>query len=71
MFDDFKKAFYEYDEFVGGSQINFAAFKSLFPIVIFDLTKQSTVVKTSNGYESHFKLCSRHGKHISICVYYF
>ena len=46
MFDDFKKDFYGTDEFVGGSQVNFPAFKSLFPILVFDLTKQSEIVKT-------------------------
>jgi len=45
-FDDFKKDFYGYDELVGGSQVSFPAFKTLFPIIVFDLTKQSEVIKT-------------------------
>jgi len=46
IFDNFEKDFYEYDEFVGGSQVNFPAFKSIFPILVFDLTNQSEVIKT-------------------------
>ena len=46
LFDDFKKDFYGYDEFVGGSQVNIPAFKSFYPILVLDLTKQSEVIKT-------------------------
>jgi len=46
MFDNFKKDSYRYDELVGGTQVNFPAFKSLYPILVFDLTKQSEVVQT-------------------------
>ena len=46
MFDDFKKDLYGYNELIGGSQVNFTAFKSLFPILVFDFTKQSEIVRT-------------------------
>jgi len=46
MFDDFKKAAYRYDELAGGTQVNFPAFNSLFPILVFKCTEQSEVVKT-------------------------
>src|SRR5258708_32091317 len=45
MFDDFKKEAYNYDELVGGTQVNFAAFKSLFPLIVFDLRHQNEVTK--------------------------
>ena len=41
MFDNFKKDFYGYDELVGRSQVNLLAFKSLFLILVFDVTKQA------------------------------
>ena len=46
MFDNFKNTLCGYDEFVGGSQVHFLALKSLFPILVFDLTKQREVIKT-------------------------
>ena len=41
MFDDFKKYYCEIDFFVGGTQVNVPAFKSLFPIIVFDVTGTS------------------------------
>ena len=46
MFVDFKKYAYRYDELVGGTQVNFPAFNSLFPILVFKVREQSEVVKT-------------------------
>ena len=41
MFDDFKKEYYGFNSLVGGTQVNFAAFKNLFPIIVFDVRHQS------------------------------
>jgi hypothetical protein len=46
MFDDFKKDYYGIDSLVGGTQVNAAAFKSLFPIIVFDVRRQNEVLKT-------------------------
>ena len=46
MFDDFKKDYYGIDSFVGGTQVNVAAYKSLFPIIVFDVRKQNEKLKT-------------------------
>ncbi len=46
MFDDFKKSAYRYDELAGGTQVNFPAYNSLFPILVFNIRAQSEVVKT-------------------------
>ena len=45
MFGDFKKGFY--GELIGGTQVDFPAFKSLFLTLVFDLTKQSDIVMIS------------------------
>ena len=46
MFDNFKKDYYGYNSLVGGTQVNFSAFKSLFPIIVFDVRRQSEKIKT-------------------------
>ena len=46
MFDDFKKEYYGIDNLVGGTQVNVAAYKSLFPIIVFDVRKQNEKIKT-------------------------
>ena len=46
MFDNFKKEFYGFNSFVGGTQVNFATFKTLFPIIVFDVRHQSEKIKT-------------------------
>ena len=46
MFDKFKKDYNRYDELVSGTQDNVPAFKSLYPILVFDITKQSKVIRT-------------------------
>jgi len=46
MFDDFKKEYYGIDSLVGGTQVNVAAYKSLFPIIVFDVRKQNEKLKT-------------------------
>jgi len=46
MFDNFKKDYYGIDSLVGGTQVNVAAYKSLFPILVFDLRKQNEKLKT-------------------------
>jgi len=40
-FDDFKKEYYGFNSLVGGTQVNYPAFKSLFPIIVFDVRRQS------------------------------
>src|SRR5271166_34461 len=45
LFDDFKKDYYGIDSLVGGTQVNVAAYKSLFPIIVFDARKQSETLK--------------------------
>jgi hypothetical protein len=45
MFDDFKKDYYGIDSLVGGTQVNVAAYKSLFPIIVFDVRKQNERIK--------------------------
>jgi hypothetical protein len=46
MFDDFKKEYYGIDSLVGGTQVNVAAYKSLFPIIVFDVRKQNEKLKS-------------------------
>src|SRR5271156_5947187 len=45
MFDNFKKEYYGIDSLVGGTQVNVAAYKSLFPIIVFDVRKQNEKIK--------------------------
>src|SRR5271165_6609871 len=45
MFDDFKKDYYGIDSLVGGTQVNVEAYKSLFPIIVFDVRKQNEKIK--------------------------
>ena len=45
MFDNFKKEFHGFNSLIGGTQVNFATFKSLFPIVVFDVRHQSEKIK--------------------------
>ena len=46
MFEDFKKDYYGIDSLVGGTQVNVAGFKSLFPIIVLDVRRQNEVLKT-------------------------
>jgi hypothetical protein len=46
MFDDFKKEYYGFDSLVGGTQVNVPAYKSLFPIIVFDVRRQNETLKT-------------------------
>ena len=46
MFDSFKKEYYGIDSLVGGTQVNFPAFKTLFPILVFDVRKQNEKLRT-------------------------
>ena len=46
MFDDYKKDYYGIDSLVGGTQVNVAAYKSLFPIIVFDARKQNETLKS-------------------------
>ncbi len=46
MFDNFKKEYYSFSSLVGGTQVNFPAFKSLFPIIVFDVRHQSERLKS-------------------------
>jgi hypothetical protein len=47
MFDDFKKDYYGIDSLVGGTQVNVPAYKSLFPIIVFDVRRQNETLKTA------------------------
>lgn len=46
MFDDFKRDYYGIDSLVGGTQVNVPAYKSLFPIIVFDVRRQNETLKT-------------------------
>ena len=46
MFDRFKQEFYGFNSLVGGTQVNVAAFKNLFPIIVFDVRHQSDKLKS-------------------------
>ncbi len=46
MFDNFKKEYYSFSSLVGGTQVNFPAYKSLFPIIVFDVRHQSERLKS-------------------------
>ena len=46
MFDDFKKDYYGIDALVGGTHVNVAGFKSLFPIIVLDVRRQNETLKT-------------------------
>ena len=47
MFDDFKKDYHGIDSLVGGTQVNVPAYKSLFPIIVFDVRRQNETLKTA------------------------
>lgn len=47
MLDDFKKEYYGYNSLIGGTQVNLATFKTLFPLFVFDVRKQED--KVSSG----------------------
>jgi len=47
MFDDFKKDYCGIDSLLGGTQVNVAAFKSLFPIIVFDVRIPNETLKTA------------------------
>ena len=46
MFDSFKKEYYGVDSLVGGTLVNFPAFKTLFSILVFDVRKQNKKLRT-------------------------
>jgi hypothetical protein len=46
MFDNFKRDYYGIDSLVGGTQVNVPAYKSLFPIIVFDVRRQNETLKT-------------------------
>ena len=46
MFDSFRKDYYGIDSSVGGTQVNFPAFKTLFPILVFDVQKRNKKLRT-------------------------
>jgi hypothetical protein len=41
MFDSFKREYYGFNSLVGGTQVNFSTFKTLFPIIVLDVRRQS------------------------------
>ena len=46
MFDSFKKDYYGIDSLVGGTQVNFPAYKSIYPILVFDVRRQNERLKS-------------------------
>ena len=46
MFDDFKRDYHGIDSLVGGTQVNVPAYKSLFPLIVFDVRRQNETLKT-------------------------
>ena len=46
MADNFKRDYLGIDSLVGGTQINVGAYKTLFPIIVLDVTKQNERLKT-------------------------
>ena len=46
MFDNFKKDYYGIDSLVGGTQVSIPTFKTLFPILVFDVRKQNERLKS-------------------------
>lgn len=42
----FKKDYYNYNSLISGNQISYQDFKNLFPILVFDVTRQSEQIKT-------------------------
>lgn len=47
MLDDFKKEYYGFNSLIGGTQVNLSSFKTLFPLIVFDIRKQED--KISSG----------------------
>ena len=45
-FDSFKQKYHGITSLVGGTQANVAAFKDLFPIIVFDVNRQNETLKT-------------------------
>src|SRR6266496_1933611 len=45
-FDAFKQDYHGISSLVGGTQVNVSAFKSLFPIIVFDVRKQNEQLKS-------------------------
>ena len=46
MFNNFKNEYYGFDSLVGGTQVNFSTFKTLYPIIVFDVRKQDEELKS-------------------------
>jgi len=46
MFDDFKRDYHGISSLVGGTLVNVAAFKTLFPIIVFDVRRQNETLKS-------------------------
>ena len=45
LFDNFKKEYDGVNSLIGGSQVSYPAFKSLFPILVFDVRHQNEKIK--------------------------
>src|ERR1044072_9292164 len=45
-FDNYKKKIFGFNSLVGGTQVNYPAFKSLFPLFVFDITNQNDKLTT-------------------------
>jgi len=46
MMDDFKREYYGINNLIGGSQINLATYKSLYPILVFDVKNQDEQLRS-------------------------
>jgi hypothetical protein len=46
MFCDFRKEYYGFTSLIGGTEVDFITYKSLFPIIVFDVRKQNERLKS-------------------------
>ena len=46
MFDNFKKEYYGFNSLVGGTEVDYSSFKTLFPIIVLDVRHQSERLKS-------------------------
>jgi len=44
-----KKEYYGFNSLIGGTQVNYSAFKSPFPILVFDIRRQSESRSIQSG----------------------
>ena len=47
MADEFKREYYEFNNLIGGTQIDMINYKKLFPLIVFDVRHQSELIKSN------------------------